>query len=142
MALTHHPTAKQAVLPWAACAVAAISALAAPSVWAQVQGQRIAVDPQTGQLRAPELDEMSPGTARAAAAAAPGAARAAAASSGAKRLNGVQLGATGFRVDPSRMSYTVVRRGADGSISTQCVAGEAAASKALQSVAIGGGHEH
>ena len=131
MASTHHPTAKHAVLPWAACAVAAISALAAPTVSAQAQGQRIAVDPRTGQLRAPELDEMSRG-----------AARAAAASPGAKRLHGVQFGATGFRVDPSRMSYTVVRRGADGSISTQCVAGEAAASKALQSVAIGGGHEH
>ncbi len=140
MASTHHPTAKHAVLPWAACAVAAISALAAPTVSAQAQGQRIAVDPRTGQVRAPELDEMSQGAARAATA--PGAARSAAASSGAKRLNGVQFGATGFRVDPSRMSYTVVRRGADGSISTQCVTGESAAARALQSVAIGGGHEH
>ena len=66
MASTHHPTAKHAVLPWAACAVAAISALAAPTVSAQAQGQRIAVDPRTGQLRAPELDEMSQGAARAA----------------------------------------------------------------------------
>jgi hypothetical protein len=139
MAYTRHPTAKHAVLPWAACAVAAISALAAPTVSAQTHGQRIAVDPQTGQMRAPELDEMAPSAARAATA--PATARASAAAQGARRLTGVQFGAKGFRVDPSRMSHTVVRRGADGSIATQCVSGESAAAHAMHHVASGGGHE-
>jgi hypothetical protein len=154
MSYTSKRTAKHAVLPWAAyAAAAALSVLAAPSASAQAQAQRIAIDPETGRARAPELDEMpaaargaaraavAPGAARAAVA--PGAARAGApADERARPVAGTRFGAKGFRVDPSRMSFTVVRRNADGSISTQCVANESAAEHALHGAVAGGAHDH
>ena len=141
MASTLKRTAKHAVLPLAACTAAALGALTVPPAVAQAQSQRIAVDPQTGQLRAPELDELSR-AAPSAMRAAPSGARVATPNEGAKRLNSVQFGAKGFRTDPNRMSFTVVRRGADGSISTECVTGETAATHAMHRVASGGRHEH
>jgi hypothetical protein len=142
MSSTLKRTARQAVLPWVAWAAAtALNVLAAPSAWAQAQ--RIAIDPETGRARAPELDEMSSARAAAAAAsAAPSAARAAApAEERAKPVAGARFGAKAFRVDPSRMSFTVVRRNADGSVTTQCLAGETAAEHALHAAALGGAHE-
>src|SRR5262245_40098997 len=118
MSSTQKRTAKHAVLPLAACAVAALSALAALPASAQVQKQqRVAVDPETGQIRAPELDELpaaAAARANAARAAAPSAARAAAPTQeGAKPVAGVKFGAKGFRMDPNRMAFTVVSRNAD-----------------------------
>ncbi|HET7527596.1 MAG TPA: hypothetical protein VFK10_16755, partial [Burkholderiaceae bacterium] len=78
-----------------------------------------------------------------AAAIAPSAARAAAPTAErAKPVNGVQFGAKGFRVDPSRMAFTVVRRNADGTLSTQCVTGEEAAHSAMHGLLAGGDHDH
>jgi hypothetical protein len=147
MFTTSKRTAKHAVLPLLACvAAAALSALAAPSAWSQSQAQRIAIDPETGRARAPELDEIPAGRVAAGvarAAAATSAARAATpAEERAKPVAGTQFGAKGFRVDPSRMSFSVVRRNADGSITTQCVAGEFAAEHALHAAVVGGAHDH
>lgn len=136
-------TAKRAVLSWAVCAVAALSAVVAPPASAQVQKQqRVAIDPETGQIRAPELDELPAAAAANARAAAPGARAAAPAQQGARPVAGVKFGAKGFRMDANRMPFTVVNRNPDGSISTQCVTGEAAVAKALQGVQVGGAHDH
>jgi hypothetical protein len=146
MASSRNRTAKHAVLPLAACAAVALSVLAAPSAWAQAQAQRIAIDPETGRLRAPEADELPAARANAGAAraaAATSAARAAApAEERAKPAAGTRFGAKGFRVDPNRMSFTVVRRNADGSLATQCVNGESAAQHAMHNVAVGEAHDH
>ena len=143
MSAIYHRAAKHAVLPLAACALAALSALATLPASAQAQAQRIAIDPETGQLRAPEADELAPARANPAARAATpnSAARAAAADERAKPASGTRFGAKGFRVDPSRMSFTVVRRDADGSLATQCVNGESAAQHAMHNIAAGGGHD-
>jgi hypothetical protein len=143
MASYRNATVKRTVLPLAACAAAALSLLAASSAWAQAPTKRVAVDPETGQLRAPEADEMPAARANAAARAATpnGGARAAAADERAKPATGTRFGAKGFRVDPSRMSFTVVRRNADGTLATQCVSGESAAQHAMHHVATGGGHD-
>jgi hypothetical protein len=133
-------TTRQAVLSWAACAVAALSAVVAPPASAQLQKQqRVAIDPETGQIRAPELDELPSANARAAA---PGARAAAPAQERARPVAGVKFGAKGFRMDANRMPFTVVNRNPDGSISTQCVTGEAAVAKALQGAQVGGAHDH
>ena len=42
-----------------------------------------------------------------------------------------KFGATGRRVGAEKLSFSVVRRTADGKIETQCVAGEDAATHAL-----------
>jgi hypothetical protein len=147
MSSTLKRTAKHAVLPLAACvAAAALSVLAAPSASAQAQAQRIAIDPETGRARAPELDEMPAGARAAAgaarAAAVTGTARAAlGAEERAKPVGGARFGAKAFRVDPSRMSFTVVRRNADGSLTTRCVANESAAEHALHAAVVGGAHD-
>jgi hypothetical protein len=138
--------AKHAILPWAACAAAALGALAAPPAMAQSAAQRVAIDPETGRLRAPELEELNSPTAaaRAAIAAANRSARAAAPAQERARpiVSGVQLGARGYRMDPNRMMHTVVRRNADGTVSTNCVTGESATDKALHAATTGGAHDH
>lgn len=156
MASTTHRAAKHAALPLAACAVAALSALAAPSASAQaLHAQRIVIDPTTGRARMPEFDELEAAKAKATAARA--AARAAAPESSvvksalqahpaaqlmtAHPLN-AQLGAKGSRVDASKLSFTVVRRNADGGVSTQCITGEDNASKVLQGALLGDAHDH
>jgi hypothetical protein len=138
MCATHHRAVKRAALPLAACAVAALGAFVVLPASAQAPAQRIAIDPETGRARAPELDEMS--AARAPAAAARSAARAAAPDERARPMAGARFGAKAFRVDPNRMSFTVVRRNADGTLAHHCVTGESAAQHALHSVA-GGGHD-
>jgi len=148
--------AQQAALPLAACAVAALSALAAPSASAQsLQAHRIVIDPYTGRARMPEYDELAAAAAKAQAARA--SARAASPESNAmqsalrshpaaqlmtaKPLN-AQLGAKGYRVDASRLSFSVVRRNADGTLSMQCVAGDDAASKAMHGALEGEQHDN
>ncbi|HEY2976748.1 MAG TPA: hypothetical protein VGJ35_02190 [Burkholderiaceae bacterium] len=113
------------------------------------------IDPDTGRPRMPEHDELAAARAKAQAArtsarsAAPEAnavksalqAHPAAELMTARPLN-AQLGAKGSRVDASRLSFTVVRRSADGSVSTQCITGEDNATKALQSALVGDAHDH
>lgn len=156
MASSHHRAAKHAALPLAACAVAALGAFATPSASAQaLQAQRIVIDKDTGRARMPEHDELA-----AAAAAAP-AARAAARTSAKADTSAravlqshpaahllqsqplaAQLGAHGRRVDASRLSFTVIQRGSDGKVSSQCIVSESAAVHALHGTAVGGHHDH
>jgi hypothetical protein len=96
-------------------------------------------DPSTGTLRAPEHDEQA--AAREAAAARAAAAPAARSAQAMQRFSGIvpltaNSGATGRRLDTSRLSFAVAKRNGDGSISTDCVAGESAAQAALH------GHAH
>lgn len=147
--------AQQVALPLAACAVAALSALAAPSASAQsLEAHRIVIDPYTGRARMPEHDELAAAKAKAQAARA--AARAASPEVNpmqsalrshpaaqlmtAQPLN-AQLGAKGSRVDASRLSFSVARRNADGTLSTQCVTGDDTASKALRGALVGEQHD-
>ena len=110
---------------------------------AAVPAQRAFKDPATGQLRAPEHDEQAAAreAAAAKAAAVSPAARGAAGSaeqraSAMRRFSGIvpltaSNGATGRRLDTSRLSFAVARRNGDGSLSTDCVAGESAAQAAM-----------
>ena len=117
-----------------------------PSAGPAVPAQRAFKDPATGQLRAPEHDEQAAAREAAAAKAASPAARSAAGSAeqraqAMRRFSGIvpltaSNGATGRRLDTSRLSFAVAKRNADGSISSDCVAGESAAQAALH------GHTH
>jgi len=92
-----------------------------------VPAQRAFKDPATGQLRAPEHDEQAAAREAAAAKAASPAARSAAGSAeqraqAMRRFSGIvpltaSNGATGRRLDTSRLSFAVAKRNADGSIS-------------------------
>jgi len=95
---------------------------------ANAQGMRIVRDPVTGQLRAPTAEEYQALQAEEAKAAAARKATApAAAPAPVRRADGsVQL-----MLDESQMSYSVVTRNADGSLTEQCVTGAAEAQKAL-----------
>ena len=109
---------------------------------AAVPAQRAFKDPATGQLRAPEHDEQAAAREAAAAKAASPAARSAEQRASAmRRFSGIvpltaTNGATGRRLDTSRLSFAVAKRNGDGSVSTDCVAGESAAQAALH------GHAH
>jgi len=144
------PSARGVAL--AICAVAA--AIALPASAQTLPAQRIVIDPDTHRPRMPEHDEVA--AARAASQGARAAARGAAGEANtvksalrsnpaAQLMNGQplnpQLGARGARVDASRLSFTVVRRQADGSFSTQCVAGESNANKALHGALVGAAHD-
>ena len=106
---------------------------------ATVPAQRVFKDPATGQLRAPEHDEQAAAREAAAAKAAavsPAARNAEQRASAMRRFTGIvpltaSNGATGRRLDASRLSFAVAKRNADGSVSTDCVAGESAAQAAL-----------
>lgn len=149
----------QVSLPLAACAVAALTALTTLPASAQaLQGQRIVIDKDTGRARMPEHDELvraEPAlAARADARArsqAPGADNntksvlanhPAVQKLGNAKPAATFAGAQGRRVALDRLAFTVLRRDADGTVSSQCVAGESAADHALHASAHGGGrHE-
>jgi hypothetical protein len=113
-----------------------VLATAAPAAWAQdnatpsaLPAQRAVIDRDTGRLRLPENDEI----------ATPAAGATARSATAAKlqshpvgqRMQGqpiaTQQGAVGQRLDPSRMSFSVGRKSADGRVQPQCVSGEDAA---------------
>ncbi|MFO1219687.1 MAG: hypothetical protein U1E89_15070 [Burkholderiaceae bacterium] len=140
---------------WVAPLIGAAAVLAAPVAGADngPRAQRIVIDPDTKRARMPEHDEVA---AAAAAAAAQSGARTAAASEHPTRSLlqshpvapllqsrpfAAQLGAKGHRVDASRLSFTVVQRGADGRFTSQCVTGESAVSQALGRNLQGGTNE-
>jgi hypothetical protein len=129
-----------AVVAWALAA-------AAPSVFAQsneapaaLPAQRAVIDRDTGRLRLPENDEIT--------APAPGAtARSATAAKlqshpVGQRMQGqpitTQQGAVGQRLDANRMSFSVARKSADGSVHPQCVSGEDAATHARHADPVAG----
>lgn len=112
-----------------ASAMAALCALAAFSMQAKAAGQEgmvVVRDPVTGQVRAPTPDELRALRAKAPAPAALGAG----AAQGPAALS-ARNGARGVRLGEKSMVYEVVARGADGTLSSQCVQGEAAAADAL-----------
>ena|ERR1700712_871997 len=96
---------------------------------AQAQGMRIVRDPVTGQLRAPTAEEYQAMQAEEAKASAArkAVAPAAAAPVPVRRADG----SVKLMLDESNMSYSVVTRNADGSLTEQCVTGVAEAQKAL-----------
>lgn len=126
------------------------SSPAADEAAAPLPAQRVVKDPLSGKLRAPEHDELAQQRESAAkTAAAPSAlARGAAPQSNAERRAQTMQrfagmmplaatnGATGRRLDTSRLSFAVARRNADGSVNADCVAGESAAVAAMH------GHPH
>jgi len=97
-------------------------------------GMRVVRDPVTGQLRAPTAEESKAMDEQAAKARA---AKVAADPAGAaadspppmefRQSNGVR-----YRVGDSFLSYSVVRRGADGKLDMQCVTGNEAAERLVR----------
>lgn len=80
-------------------------------------------DAVTGQLRAPTAEELASLQSSAQAKAAPSRLRAlSVAPVQAERMN--SRGAFGFRPGPENVSYSVVTRNADGSLSSTCVQGQ------------------
>lgn len=124
---------------------------ARPATGGAANAQRVFKDPVTGRLRAP-----LPGEAEAAASQAERAAPAQAAKRAStmqshpmmQRLAGAaaptaRFGGVAQRSDLSEMSFTVVRRYADGSVSSQCVSGPSAAKAAVEGqIAKGEQHDH
>jgi|EndMetStandDraft_4_1072995.scaffolds.fasta_scaffold275953_1 hypothetical protein len=157
MSSTRNRAAKHAALPLAACAVAALSALAAPSASAQaLQAQRIVIDPNTGRARMPEHDELAAAAAQAQAARAAARANAPADNSvkallanhpAIQKMTAVKptatfAGSQGRQIGLERLSFSVVRRDANGQVSNQCVTGADAADKALHGALVGDAHDH
>lgn len=101
---------------------------AAPS--AQAQGMRIVRDPVTGQLRAPTADEAAAMDAQDAK---DRAAKAATVPSGSSDspapLKMLQSNGVRYRVGDTFLSYSVVKRSADGTLDMQCVPGKEAAER-------------
>jgi hypothetical protein len=109
---------------FALCMLAALPPMAGA---AGQDGMVVVRDPQTGQLRAPTPQEARALRATTPAAAGDDAARTAREPSVATRRDG----ARGVRLGDRTMVYEVVTRGADGTLSTQCVHGDKAAHDAL-----------
>lgn len=115
---------------------------AAPA--ATIQAQKAVVDSVTGRLRAPEAGEWTQPAAAQRSAARATSARATSgleSHSAVQRLTAapvsVRLGAVGKRVDMSKMAFSVARIGADGTLSSECVTGDVAATAALHSAVQG-----
>jgi hypothetical protein len=130
--LSIHPHGSIGLLLLAAGLAASVPAQAADA------GLVVARDPVTGQLRAPTAEEaraleQAPKTeslkSSVAPAAAPVARRAA-------------NGAVGFHVGEAFMTYSVMRRNADGTMSMQCVTGAQAADKLTKAPQAATGTSH
>ncbi len=124
---------------WFGVGLAALAASAA--------AQQVVIDPNTGQLRAPEHDETAVTPAPAANARGVSGASMFDAHPAVKRMRATTApqalhGASVKRLDVSKMSFSVAQRHADGSLDTQCVTGEAAAKAALAGHIEGGQHAH
>ena len=145
----HPASPARSMLPRRHTPLAAALALvfAAPAALAQttspptLSAHRIVIDSETGRPRMPDHDEIAAMNAAAqqrsatAATTARGAAPQFSAHPVLQRMQGqavaTKFGATGRRVGAEKLSFSVVRRTADGKIETQCVAGEDAATHAL-----------
>lgn len=157
MSSTSRRTAAHAVLPWAACAAAALGALAALPASAQaLSAQRIVIDKDTGRARMPEHDELAAAAAQAKAVRATTRASAPAENSvkallanhpAVQKMNAAKptatfAGSQGRQIGLERLSFSVVRRDAHGQISNQCVTGADAVDKALHGALVGDAHDH
>ena len=115
---------------------------------------RVVIDPATSRVRMVEPSEMPPGPSAASAALpnAPGQAASKAAVSGIethpamKRMRSTaseaRMGAGARRFDTSSLQFSVIRRDADGKLSTECVHGDEAAHNAVHSEGSGARHDH
>lgn len=100
---------------------------ASPAAQAADPGAVISRDPATGQLRAPTAEEMQ-ALEQAAKAASPSRMATPAAPVERRAANG----AVGFHVGEQFMTYSVMRRNADGTMTMQCVTGAEAADKLVK----------
>lgn len=116
-----------------------------PNAVAPLSAGRVVRDPATGQLRAPEHDEVAAkAAAKAAARSAPNALGRAAARSSSPVLTRLAtprevVTSNGTRIrsmDINRLSFAVVTRGPDGQLTSHCVQGEDAATHAQHSAAL------
>jgi hypothetical protein len=106
------------------CVLASLSMHA--RAWETKEGMVVVRDPQTGKMRAPTPEEL-----RELRAMAPPSTAAMAGAAQNKPLSR-RDGARGVRLGEKTMVYEVVTRGADGTLSSRCVQGEAAADAALR----------
>ena len=112
-----------AALACTTCDEHAKAAAKAPATTVEADGMVAVRDAATGQLRAPTAEELASLQASAQAKAAPARLRALSlAPAQAERIN--SRGAIGFRPGPENVSYSVVTRNADGSLSSTCVQGQ------------------
>ncbi len=106
-------------------------------------GQRVAVDPATGRMRAPTAEEAAELDRQDRAARARQRLQKSAAQATTQQLAGAESvaedgtfttpsGAKGMVLDDSQMVYSVVRRGTDGSLTMECVEGVDAANKLVK----------
>jgi hypothetical protein len=123
---------------------------------------RVVIDPITGRMRMAEPSEM-PAAAAAPSGAAPNASgqtsgQTSAQGAGKAAVSGIeshpamkrmqsatsqaQMGAGVRRFDASGLQFSVVKRDADGKLSTECVHGDEAAHNAVHSKAAGARHDH
>lgn len=124
--------------------------LAQTRIDGKLPAQQIVIDKDTGRPRMPEHDEFLPEAPSAAARAARSEGAAAGLRSPHPVLQRMQAqpvatrtGAVAQRVDPSVLSYTVVRRRSDGTLGEICVTGEDAARAAVfRAHDEEAGHEH
>jgi hypothetical protein len=136
-------------------AMAQTSAPSATAVEA-MPAHRVVIDPMTGRVRMAEPSEMP---AAAPSGAAPNAAtQASGQTTGKAAVSGIeshpamkrmqsatsqaQMGAGVRRFDASSLQFRVVKRDADGKLSTECVHGDEAAHNAVNSKAAGARHDH
>ncbi len=148
------PLAAAIFLPPVAMAQTGMPGASAPEA---MPAHRVAIDPITRQIRLAEPADMlgkaaAQAAPQAAAPSAPGQAGTASASSGVeahpamKRMQSTtstaQMGAGVRRFDASSLQFSVVKRDADGKLSTQCVHGDHAAHDAVHSKAVGVHHDN
>ncbi len=149
MTLRHTRQAAAVPLTIALALTTAMPSLAADTT---LRAQRIVIDSQTGRPRMAEHDELAAASTQAKSAARTRGAPDNAAKSSVLSHPAAQLlrsgplspvlGARGHRVDASRLAFTVVHRGADGRMTSQCVTGESALARALKGDLVGDSHEH
>ena len=115
----------------------------APASSATTSGQRVAIDPATGRMRAPTAAEAAELDQQDRNARARQRLQRSRAQATTQELAGVDSvaedgtfttpsGVKGVMLDESQMVYSVVTRGADGSLNMECVDGTAAANKLLK----------
>lgn len=102
---------------------------AAPAAKPEAPAARVAIDPETGKVRPVEHDD-APATEETMRALS----RSSQIQSTTREIMS-RSGARGMMLDESFMSFTVVRRNADGSLSSACVQGQPAALRLLQTAA-------
>jgi hypothetical protein len=102
----------------------------APQARQAAPAARVAIDPDTGRLRPVEHDDGATTTTLSIAG------RSSVHDQGPARDIYSRNGVRGMTLDESFLSFTVVRRTADGGLDSACVQGESAAAKLLQTAPV------